>query len=340
MSRPIKEINMLKKISMALLSTAMTSSLAVWGESKPAVKASASTNNPKKNIGEIVISGEVDNAKGELKRFELIGDWSSPGRWISPSPGAKAVWRPNITEPGKYAVQLKYVDDPNGDHATDARFSVTHAGGKSSFEINLKNNVEIYNLLGIFSFKSGWDGFVELDAAKANGNLVADVVRFLPAPEFPMQENAPAKWMMAEKGCVTNGLELSETPTGGELPLTKWGGKTAWKIDPGKTADKNIFVRITDKAFKNEATSPLEIVIEYYDEGRSSCSFRFETYADKGGTVSQETNIALQNSKTWKLFRSTMKRVYFGGQLKGNDFLIIPTKSTPLVIAAVALIKK
>ena len=130
----------------------------------------------------ISISNLTNTPDGEDRRFILTGDWAD-NAWCFPDPGAKAVWQPFIREAGRYQVEIWYGDDPNKDHATDAKFTVFHAGGSDTFTVNLRERTRTWIPLGTFDFNEGWDGRVEL-SGDANGNLVANAVRFLGAEDI------------------------------------------------------------------------------------------------------------------------------------------------------------
>ncbi len=123
------------------------------------------------------------------------GSFAANGAWCSSSNGgsyldsvswackgsgeSKVTWTPNIPDEGIYAVSLWYGDDPNDDHATDASFTVNFKGGSKDFKINLKENQKQWRLLGEFKFSKGKSGSVVL-TNKANGNVVADAMKFMP----------------------------------------------------------------------------------------------------------------------------------------------------------------
>ncbi|MEI7830583.1 MAG: fibronectin type III domain-containing protein [Prolixibacteraceae bacterium] len=96
-------------------------------------------------------------------------------------PDALAKYIPDFPESGNYGVYVSYIaDDQN---VTDAHYTVTHAGGKTSFTVNqtIGGNTWIY--LGTFKFEKGKEqgkGMVELSNASTEpGKMVsADAVRF------------------------------------------------------------------------------------------------------------------------------------------------------------------
>lgn len=94
---------------------------------------------------------------------------------------ATAKYVPDFHETRLYAVYVSYAaDDQN---VTDAHYTVTHAGGKSSFRVNQSIGGGTWIYLGTFLFEKGkhpGQGMVELDNASSEpGKLVsADAVRF------------------------------------------------------------------------------------------------------------------------------------------------------------------
>ncbi|MGE5399036.1 MAG: fibronectin type III domain-containing protein, partial [Ignavibacteriales bacterium] len=94
---------------------------------------------------------------------------------------AEVSWTPNIPETGYYAVYITY--QGSGDNASDALYTVYHAGGKTDFLINQKIGGSTWIYLGKFKFNAGSnaDGKVVLvnKSKDRTGKYVsADAVRF------------------------------------------------------------------------------------------------------------------------------------------------------------------
>jgi hypothetical protein len=89
----------------------------------------------------------------------------------------KFIWRPDLPEAGDYRVSVWYGGDPNSDHATDSPFTVYWATGKQTFKLDQTKSSGGWKALGVFPFKAGKSGYVEL-TNNANGNVVADAVQF------------------------------------------------------------------------------------------------------------------------------------------------------------------
>jgi BNR repeat-like domain len=132
----------------------------------------------------------VDNGGG--LGFEVHGSWPSsrgvPGyygfNYLTHSRGSGANvarWRPAIPGDDRYEVLVSYAADPN--RATNATYVVHHGEGSTPVAVNQKLHgvPEVrtgeWVSLGIFPFRAGLDGYVELSDA-ADGVVIADGVRF------------------------------------------------------------------------------------------------------------------------------------------------------------------
>lgn len=96
-------------------------------------------------------------------------------------PYARFEWIPNIPETGEYGVYVSYHAGP--DRPTDARYTVHHLGGQTSFLVNQQIGGNTWVWLGRFKFASGarpWEGRVELtNYSDRPGSMVcADAVKF------------------------------------------------------------------------------------------------------------------------------------------------------------------
>ena len=90
-----------------------------------------------------------------------------------------ATWTPDIQTAGMYDVYEWHCDDPNSDHATNAPFTVKSDDGAKTIMVNLRNNTGKWNLLGTFKFAAGTGGNVSLSSSNADGNVLADAVKFV-----------------------------------------------------------------------------------------------------------------------------------------------------------------
>lgn len=94
-------------------------------------------------------------------------------------PFASATWTPEIPKEGRYAVYVTYQSFPES--VTDARYTVHHKGGTTTFLVNQKIGGQTWVYLGTFSFGAGrrTDGAVTLDnISSSRGVVCADAVRF------------------------------------------------------------------------------------------------------------------------------------------------------------------
>ena len=101
-------------------------------------------------------------------KYRVAGDGSSQVRWSFPA-SAPA---------GSYEVFARWTSGPN--RATNAPYTVAHAGGTATVPANQQQNGGGWRSLGTFRFEPGRDHSVAL-SDKADGVVVADGVRWLTA---------------------------------------------------------------------------------------------------------------------------------------------------------------
>ena len=95
---------------------------------------------------------------------------------------SRIVWTPDIPEKGRYAVYVSYQSHRNS--ADDARYTVRHLGGETTFAVNQMIGGGTWIYLGHFDFAEGMDeahGSVTLTNRSAHGRhriVTADAVRF------------------------------------------------------------------------------------------------------------------------------------------------------------------
>src|SRR5262249_6460123 len=110
---------------------------------------------------------------GEGYHFRVAGDGSSRVRWPFPSSAAT----------GSYEVFARWTSGPN--RASNATYVVNHAAGSSSVAADQRINGAVWRSLGTYTFSSGAaDQGVTL-SDKADGVIVADAIRWLPAGSNP-----------------------------------------------------------------------------------------------------------------------------------------------------------
>ncbi|MCF0236313.1 MAG: hypothetical protein HUK09_06415, partial [Bacteroidaceae bacterium] len=92
---------------------------------------------------------------------------------------ATATWTPNIPEQGRYAVYVSYATVENS--VSDAKYTVYHAGGETTFRVNQRIGGGTWLYLGTFQFEQGISprGRVVLrNNSRHKGVVTADAVRF------------------------------------------------------------------------------------------------------------------------------------------------------------------
>ncbi|MGV3627451.1 MAG: RHS repeat-associated core domain-containing protein [Betaproteobacteria bacterium] len=89
-----------------------------------------------------------------------------------------ATWTPTIPSSGSYKVYARWTAHPN--RATDAKYTVTHAGGDTLVTVDQEQNNGAWVLLGTFSMAPGSGHRVSL-TDQANGYVIADAIQLLDA---------------------------------------------------------------------------------------------------------------------------------------------------------------
>ncbi len=89
-----------------------------------------------------------------------------------------ATWTPTIPSSGSYKVYARWTAHPN--RATDAKYTVSHAGGDTLVTVDQEQSNGSWVLLGTFSMAPGSGHKVSL-TDQANGYVIADAVRLLDA---------------------------------------------------------------------------------------------------------------------------------------------------------------
>ncbi|HEY0947324.1 MAG TPA: Ig-like domain-containing protein [Opitutaceae bacterium] len=126
-----------------------------------------------------------DNA--DASGVEISSGWSASAsvagfygtNYLSTGAGNKSVrYIPAIPRTGSYDVYVRWTSHTN--RASNAPIDVIHAGGTTTFSVNMRSSGGTWVLLGTFSFDAGETGSVRLRADGANGYVVADAVQFIP----------------------------------------------------------------------------------------------------------------------------------------------------------------
>jgi len=92
------------------------------------------------------------------------------------SPNA-ATWTPDVAQAGQYEAYARWTQHAN--RASDATYTVTHAGGTNAIPVDQQVNGGVWNLLGTFSLSPGTAHKVTL-TDQANGYVIADAIRLVP----------------------------------------------------------------------------------------------------------------------------------------------------------------
>ena len=94
------------------------------------------------------------------------------------SEASTVTWTPDIPQDGEYAVYVSYKTLPGS--TDDARYTVHHKGGQTTFSVNQTMGGGTWVYLGTFAFAKGEQGCVTLsNVSKESGRIVtADAVRF------------------------------------------------------------------------------------------------------------------------------------------------------------------
>ncbi len=99
----------------------------------------------------------------------------------TPEPTADVSWTPNMPGAGRYAVYVSWQSIPGS--VSDAKYTVHHLGGTTTFQVNQQIGGGTWVYLGTFAFDAGLNpssGRVVLTNAseQANGIITADAVKF------------------------------------------------------------------------------------------------------------------------------------------------------------------
>jgi RHS repeat-associated protein len=87
-----------------------------------------------------------------------------------------ATWTPNVAQAAQYEVYARWTASAN--RASNATYSVTHAGGTTPVTVSQKANGGTWNLLGTFNLSPGSAHKVAL-TDQANGFVIADAIRLV-----------------------------------------------------------------------------------------------------------------------------------------------------------------
>ena len=103
-----------------------------------------------------------------------IGDRSNPWSWPT------CRFTPTLPKAGRYTVYLRWTASPN--RASAVPVDVVHSTGTATSTVNMRAQGGQWVPLGTYSFAAGKAGSVLIRGGHTNGYVVADAVRFAPAP--------------------------------------------------------------------------------------------------------------------------------------------------------------
>src|SRR5262245_27449209 len=121
-------------------------------------------------------------ASGQNHRVELAdtanGNLIADAVKFVPKAAAKtATWTVTVAATGSYKLYAKW--PASSANATDAQFTVTHAGGTSTVSANQRINGGQWNLLGTYTFNAGSSYKVDLLDQVTAGKVAADAIYFV-----------------------------------------------------------------------------------------------------------------------------------------------------------------
>lgn len=129
----------------------------------------------------------VDNADaiftGSWTTETLSGTYDGNHRYASTvtgSPTATATFTPNLPAAGNYSVWVWYRTSGAGTTTTDARITVNHSGGSTTWTQNQQRDGFTWKYIGTYHFNAGTGGSVVIDnqSSVAGNRVIADAVRF------------------------------------------------------------------------------------------------------------------------------------------------------------------
>ena len=135
----------------------------------PALTVIADNDKPAVTLA----GGWGNNTRDEVdQRYELSVEQAAAGDGSS-----TATFRPNLPVGGRYRVFARWTSHPN--RATNAPYTIHHAGGADTVRVNQENHGGKWMLLGEYEFAAGTACHVVL-SNDADEWVVADAVAFIP----------------------------------------------------------------------------------------------------------------------------------------------------------------
>lgn len=120
---------------------------------------------------------------GEWYKTTGSGGLNNEYLWSSDDPSdysAWGEWRPYIPTTGSYKVYVRYRAGSN--RCSSVPFTVYHAAGKTTTNINQQINNDVWILIGTYTFNQGYGGYCRMDNFATGGDVVCfDGVQIEPA---------------------------------------------------------------------------------------------------------------------------------------------------------------
>ena len=173
------------------------------------------------------------------------------------APPATATWTPAVPAAGSYKVYARWTAHPN--RATDAKYTVTHAGGDTLITVNQEQNNGSWVLLGTFNLAPGQGHKVSL-TDQANGFVIADAIRILEAsaPEFNTATWAPAvpagqyevyaKWTASGNRATNAGYTVSHAQGQTQVPVNQQANGGTFNLLGTFNLNSSSTITLTDNA--------------------------------------------------------------------------------------------
>ncbi|MFQ5770494.1 MAG: hypothetical protein ACE5HX_08165, partial [bacterium] len=123
---------------------------------------------------------QEENCKAGRDFYSLRCSWN-PGTFpyaISQSSSGEARFIPTIGVSGKYEV-FEWHGRLPGSQASDVRYIINHADGRTTKVVNQQIKTGQWNSLGTYSFNHGTSGNVIISSAGADGAVMADAIKFV-----------------------------------------------------------------------------------------------------------------------------------------------------------------
>ena len=133
------------------------------------------------NATVITVEGaHIEKTDGWM-RYTSRANFDTVGYWAGRGGGDRTFrWRLPEIEAGLYEVFAWITDDPNMDHAANARYTVQSASGQKELLVDQTKDVESWRTLGHHALDK--DSYIQLSNF-ASGNVAADAVLLVPLAE-------------------------------------------------------------------------------------------------------------------------------------------------------------